>query len=334
MKKSQSVFALLAVTLAAVALVGCGGGNGGVPDDAIAVVGEREVPRTEYDALLTQAKASYQAQKRPFPKAGTPEYNTLKTQAIQFLVQRAQFEEKARELDVEVTDKQVDDRLAQIKKQYFGGSDKKYRDQLADQKLSDEQVRRDIRAQLIQEGIYKKVTGDVTVSDAEVQKYYKENQSQYGQPESRDVRHILVPSKKQADNLHGQLTNGGDFAALAKKFSKDPGSAAQGGKLTVAKGATVPAFDKLAFSLERNEVSAPVKTQFGWHIIQPLSAVKPAKVTPFEQVKESIKQQLLQTEKNEKMTKWVEDVKKEFADETEYQVGFTPPATPTETATQ
>lgn len=334
MKKFQSVFVLLVAALAAVVLTGCGGGEEGVPDDSIAVVGDQEVPKAEFDALLAQAKASYAAQKRPFPKAGTPEYNTLKTQAVQFLVQRAQFEEKARELDVEVTDKQVEDRLGQIKKQYFGGSEKKYLDQLKEQKLGDAQVRRDIRAQLIQEGIYKKVTDDVKVTDAQVQKYYRDNQSQYGQPESRDVRHILVPSKKQADNLHAQLTNGGDFAALAKKFSKDPGSAAQGGKLTVAKGATVPAFDKLAFSLEKSEISAPVKTQYGWHIIQALSAVKPAKITPFEQVEESIRQQLLQTEKNEKMTKWVEDVKKEFGDKTKFQVGFRPPAPPTETATR
>lgn len=334
MKKLHLVLVLLVSALAAVVLVGCGGGEEGIPGDSIAVVGDQEIPKAEFDALLAQAKASYTAQKREFPKAGTPEYNTLKTQAVQFLVQRAQFEEKARELEVEVTDKQVEDRLAQIKKQYFGGSDKKYREQLEQQKLSDEQVRRDIRAQLIQEGIYKKVTDDVKLSDAQVRKYYEDNQSQYGQPESRDVRHILVASKKQATDLQSQLADGGSFAALAKKFSKDPGSAAQGGKLTVAKGATVPAFDKLAFSLDKDEISAPVKTQYGWHIIQALSAVKPAKVTPFDQVKESIRQQLLQTRKNEQMTKWVEDVKKAFEDETRYQVGFKPPAPPTETATR
>ncbi len=89
-----------------------------------------------------------------------------------------------------------------------------------------------------------------------------------------------------------------------------------------------------AFELEKGEISAPVKTEFGFHIIQALSAVKPASTTPLKEVKDSIKTQLLQTKKNERMTKWVEDAKKEFESKTTYQVGFAPPATTgtTETA--
>lgn len=340
MKHLRAALSLLVLALAAVFLVACGGSEKSVPAEAIAVVGDQEIPKAEFDALLDQARASYEAQKseenpegRPFPKAGTPEYNTLKTQAVAFLVQRAQFEQKAKELDIEVTDKQVMDRLAEIKKQYFGGDDEKYQEQLTQQNLTDAQVRRDIRAQLIQEELYKKVTADVEVTDAEAKKHYDENQEQYGQPESRDVRHILVKTKKLADNLYAQLQNGGDFAALAKKHSEDPGSASQGGKLTVAKGATVPEFDKLAFELKKDEIAKPVKTQYGWHVIQAVSEPKAADVTPFEEVKESIKQQVLQTRKNEKMTKWVEDVKAEYAEETVYQIGFAPPETATQSAT-
>ncbi len=326
MKQLRLLLTLSMLVLAAFGLVACGGG-GGVDDNAIARVGGQEVPKTEFDALIAQARASYKAQKREFPKAGTPEYNTLKTQAVQFLVQRAQFEQKAEELGVSVTDADVDKRLKEIKKQYFGGSEQKYKDQLKEQNLTDAQVRKDIRAQLIQEGLYKEVTKGVQVTDKEIRDHYEKNEDQYGQPQSRDVRHILVPSKNLADQLYTQLQDGGDFAALAKKHSKDPGSAAQGGKLTVAKGATVPAFDKIAFQLKQGELAKPVKTQYGWHVIEAVSAVKPAKTTPFADVKESIKQQLLQTEKNERMTKWVEDVKKDFADDTDYQVGFAPPTT-------
>jgi parvulin-like peptidyl-prolyl isomerase len=83
--------------------------------------------------------------------------------------------------------------------------------------------------------------------------------------------------------------------------------------------------------LPKNSLSRPVKTQYGWHLIEPLSAVKPAKTTPLAEVKESIRQQLLQTRKNERMTKWVEETKKEYADKTNYQVGFAPPETATAT---
>jgi parvulin-like peptidyl-prolyl isomerase len=97
----------------------------------------------------------------------------------------------------------------------------------------------------------------------------------------------------------------------------------------------VPEFDKLAFELKTGELGKPVKTQYGWHIIEALSAVKAAKTQPYDQVKDQIKAQLLETKKSDAMTKWVNDVKKELGDETSYQVGFEPPAQQnTSTATQ
>jgi parvulin-like peptidyl-prolyl isomerase len=77
--------------------------------------------------------------------------------------------------------------------------------------------------------------------------------------------------------------------------------------------------------LKKNEISTPVKTEFGFHIIQPLGDVKEAKVTPLKEVQDSIKQQLAQTKKNEAMTKWVDDLKKDYEDKVTYAVGFTPP---------
>jgi foldase protein PrsA len=319
------IYLFLALALALVA-AGCGGDDeDSVPGDAVAVVEGNAIAKTEFDVLISQAKRSYEAQKRKFPAAGTPEYNNLKNQAIQFLVQRAQFEQRAEELDVDVTDKQVEDRLKQIQKQYFAGDKKRYDSQLKQQGLTDEQVRKDIRAQLIQEAIFKKVTEDVKITEKEIQDYYDKNKEQYGTPESRDVRHILVPTKKQADELYTRIKGGGDFAKLAKQFSKDPGSKDQGGKLTVARGQTVEPFDKSAFLLPKGSLSRPVKTQYGYHLIEPLSDVKAAKTTPLKDVKDSIRQQLLQTKRNEAMTKWVEDTKKDLADDTTYQVGFAPP---------
>jgi parvulin-like peptidyl-prolyl isomerase len=333
--KQLRVFSVLALSLSALLVAAaCGGGSDSVPNDSVAVVAGEEIKRADFDGLLNQAKASYKAQQRDLPKAGTPEYTTLKNQIVAFLVQRVQFEQKAKELEIEVTEKQVDDRLAEIKKQYFDNSDKKLQDQLKQTNTTLEQVKRDLRANLIQDALFAKVTADVTVTDKEVRAYYEENKDQYGEPESRKVRHILVDKKERADDLYAQLQGGASFATLAKKFSKDPGSAAQGGELTVGKGATVPEFDKVAFELARNELAEPVKSQYGWHVIQALSAVKPAKVQPFAEVEEQIKQQLLQTKKNDKMTKWVEDVKKELGEQTTYQVGFAPPPTATTTATQ
>jgi foldase protein PrsA len=177
------------------------------------------------------------------------------------------------------------------------------------------------------------VTRSVKVADKDVEEYYEKNKAQYSQPESREVRHILVKTKAKADQLHAQLVAGADFAALAKANSEDTGSKENGGKLTISKGQTVAPFDKVAFALKLNELSAPVKTDFGFHLIEALGAVKPAKVTPLKEVKDSIRQQLLQTKKNEAMTEWVDDLKQEYEDKTTYATGFGPlPTSSTSTA--
>jgi parvulin-like peptidyl-prolyl isomerase len=334
MKTFSRSFLLLCALVLALAVAGCGGGGSDdVPADAVAVVDGEEIAKSDYDALISQAKKSYKNQKREFPKAGSQEFNTLKNQAVQFLVQREQFEQEAASLDVEITDKQVNDRLAQIQKQYFGGDKKKYEKQLKEQGLTDQQVRNDIRAQLISEKIFEEVTREVKVTDKQIEDYYTKNKQQYSQPESRDVRHILVKTKARADELKAQLDGGADFAALAKQYSQDTGSKANGGKLTVSRGQTVAPFDKTAFALKKNAISPPVKTEFGFHVIQALTDVKAAKTTPLKDVKDSIKQQLQQTEKNEAMTKWVDELKDDYEDKVSYAVGFTPPPTATGTTT-
>ncbi|MDP9491904.1 MAG: peptidylprolyl isomerase [Actinomycetota bacterium] len=336
MTKPRSISIALAAVLAALTLAACGGGSDNsskdVPADAVAVVGDKEITKVQFDALIDQARASAKQQKRPFPKAGTPEFENLQNQGLDYLIRRAEFEQKADEMDVEVTDKQVDERLDQLKKQFYGGDDKKFKSSLKKLLLTEEQVKRDVRAQLLEEQLYKKVTEDIKVTDEEIQKFYDKNKAQYQQAATREVRHILVKKKPKADALFTQLKGGADFAKLAKKNSEDPGSKSQGGKLTVSKGQTVPPFDKAAFSLDKGELSKPIKTQYGWHIIEPLSEVKKASTTPLPQVKEAIKQQLLSEKKTKEMREWIDSLKEEF--DVAYATGYEPPSTSTTQTTQ
>ncbi|MEJ7568290.1 MAG: peptidylprolyl isomerase [Gaiellaceae bacterium] len=329
--KTSRLLLLPALALAFFA-AGCGGDDS-VPKDAVAVVDGEKIARSDYQAIVDQARKTYKTQKREFPKAGSQEFQALKNEVVQFLVQRVELEQEAKDLDIEVTEKQVDARLEQIKKQYFGGDDKKYQKQLSDQGLSDKQVRGDIRSQIISEELTKKVTAEVKVTDKQVEDYYKQNLAQYSQPQTREVRHILVKTRAQANDIYDQLKDGADFAALAKKFSQDTGSKATGGKLTITKGQTVAPFDQTAFLLKNNVISRPVKTEFGFHIIQPLKDATAAKVQEFKDVKDAIRQQLKQTKKNETMTKWVEDLKQEYEDQVSYAIGFTPPPAATTGAT-
>jgi peptidyl-prolyl cis-trans isomerase C len=82
----------------------------------------------------------------------------------------------------------------------------------------------------------------------------------------------------------------------------------------------------VAFSLKKNEISPPVHTQYGWHVIQALSAITPATTTPLKQLQAAIKQQLLQTKKNDAMTAWVDETKKDYQSKIKYAVGYGPPA--------
>jgi peptidyl-prolyl cis-trans isomerase D len=189
------------------------------------------------------------------------------------------------------------------------------------------------------------VTKDVKVPEADILAYYQQNQASYGTPESRDVRHILVSekngddvdfdaSKAEADRLYSELQNGGDFASLAKANSDDPGSKENGGKLTISRGQTVPEFDKTSFDLKIGTISEPVKTTYGYHIIEALSPVRKAKTTPLSKVRASIKATLLQDKRTDVMTEWVKDLENDYEDKVSYAAGFEPPELPEETSTE
>jgi parvulin-like peptidyl-prolyl isomerase len=323
---------LLLVAPLALLAASCGGGGGGgssISKDDAAVVAGQHITRADLDRRLHEAKCSYDLQKRTFPKAGSPEYQAIQTQILQNLVQRAEIALKAPGLGATVSDKQVEDQLKSLKKQYFGGNEKRYQAELKKQCVTDPEVHADIRSNLLSDAVYKKVTAGAKVSEAEANDYYISHSVNYSQPQTRVVRHILVKDKQTADKLYAELKGGADFAALAKKFSQDPGSKSQGGRLTISRGQTVPEFDKVAFALKTGELSKPVKTQFGWHIIQALKLATPRKATPFAQVKEAIRQQLLQQKRSDALKSWLDGVKAEYAPKTKYAAGLEPPATTT-----
>jgi dimeric dUTPase (all-alpha-NTP-PPase superfamily) len=322
---------LLPVLLVAVSVAGCGGSSAKLQGSDVAVVGGTHISKSDFDSVMAEAKQSYVSQGRKFPKQGTTDYETVKGQALALLVQQAERAEKAKSMGITVSDKDVQARLAQIKKQYFGGSETKYKQQLAKQHLTDAQVRSDVRAQLVSEDVFNKVTKDVKVSDSEVDAYYKQHQSLYSQPESRDVRYILVgKSKTTADSVYQQLKSGNDqtWCKLAKKYAKDA-SGQNCGKATFSKGQTVAVFDKIAFSAPAHKVHAPFydPTQYkAWFVVEPLGPVKAKSTTPEKQVSSSIRQQLLQQNKNQAMTDWVNGLAKTFCggSKIKYAVGYSP----------
>ena len=144
------------------------------------------------------------------------------------------------------------------------------------------------------------------ISGADVQQYYNEHHQQFQVPEEVRVRHILIKvptnanaqtvaaAKAKAEDILKQLKAGGNFDELAKKNSDDPGSKAQGGELGfIQHGATVPAFDQAAFSLQPGQLSSVIRTQFGFHILQ-VEEKQPAHLKPVDEVHDLILANLTQ----------------------------------------
>jgi peptidyl-prolyl cis-trans isomerase C len=131
------------------------------------------------------------------------------------------------------------------------------------------------------------------VKDADAKAFYDEQVKLIKPEEEVNARHILVEAKEKADEIAAKLKAGGDFVALAKENSKDPGSKDNGGDLGFfGKGQMVPVFEETAYKLNKGEVSAPVQSQFGWHIIK-LEDKRTRAAPPFEAVKERIVQSMV-----------------------------------------
>ena len=338
----------LACLLATVAFTAaaCGGGSDSVPSGMIAVVDGTEISKGDLDQLIAQAKKGYESQGQEFPKAGTPEYQSIQTQYVAYLVELEELRQAADELGISVSEKDVDAAEKKLIDERFDGKRADYEKALEKQGFSAEQYRENaLEVSALSSKIFDEVTKDVKVTDQEILEYYTQNQSQYGSPESRDVRHILIAekdgdkvdfaaSKAKADQIYAELQGGADFAALAKESSADPGSKDSGGKLTITRGQTVPEFDKVSFELDTNELSKPVKTEYGYHVIEAVSDVRMATTQPIDKVRATIRATLLQEKRNEEMQAWVEDLKKGYEGKVSYAAGFEPPElpeTPTET---
>jgi peptidyl-prolyl cis-trans isomerase D len=145
------------------------------------------------------------------------------------------------------------------------------------------------------------LAGRTTVAEEDIRRVYDANQARFGQPERRRVRHILLTVPPDADaaaaaavlaeieGVRKRLADGEAFDVVAKAVSKDPGSASQGGSLgEIEKGIMDPAFEQSAFALPVGEVSEPVRSRFGYHLIE-VESITPAAVKPFAEVQEQLR---------------------------------------------
>jgi foldase protein PrsA len=368
MRKRLLVLALGAFFVPASIVAGCGG----VPGNAVATVDGSSIEKSSFEHWLTVASRSGgQAaaaapkppeftecvkQKRkttPKPAKGQPkvtdaalkkqckqEYGALRDQVLQLLVSFEWIEGEAKEQNIKVSDKEIQKTFAKQKKEAFP-KEADYAKFLKDSGQTEKDIIKRVRLDTLSNKIREKVTkGKDKVSDAEITAYYNKNKTRFAQPERRDLRIVLTKGEAKAKQAKQAIEDGQSFAKVAKKFSIDQASKAQGGKLpAVAKGQQEKALDEAIFKAKKGKLTGPVKTQFGYYVFE-VTKVSEASQQTLAQAKKTIEQTLSSQNQQKALDKFVKSFRKRWKAKTDCAAGYrtqdcknAPKATPTPTAT-
>jgi foldase protein PrsA len=261
---SRLATGLAAATLG-LSLAACSQGGGG---GDIATVNGQKISRAQFDVKL-----------EALPQAKT---------VLNQLVQAVLVDQYARDNKLDIADADVSKKLDEIKARYPAGQ---FDAAIKAQGFSDFEVHNIIRQQLVVE---RAVGKDIDVTEGDIKKYFDQSHATLDKGEQLHARHILVADEKTAKLVESKLKAGETFEALAAKYSVDPGSKDKGGDLGFfGKGQMVPVFEKVAFALKPNEISAPVKSPFGYHVIQAIEH-KPAEKATLAGSHDKIKELLTQ----------------------------------------
>jgi peptidyl-prolyl cis-trans isomerase C len=228
--------------------------------------------------------------------------------------------QETRARNVAIPDAEVDARIGQIRGQFPSEAD--FTQMLAQRKLTLEQVESDARQDMaISKLIEGEIASKVAVKPEQVTDFYTKNPDQFKQGESVRASHILISVPKDADaatkaqarakaeQVLKDVKAGGDFAALAKQHSADPGSAANGGDLGFfQQGQMVGPFNDVAFGLAPGAISDLVETDFGFHIIK-VAEKKAGRTIPLEEVRPQVEQYLEQRNRQEQTEVFVNGLK-------------------------
>jgi foldase protein PrsA len=266
-------------------------------------------------------------QKQPSPTGGRvsasgakkqckQEYDQIKGEVMQFLIQSQWVQQEAKAQDVQVSDKEVKRSFEDQKKQAFP-NDKAYKKFLKDSGMSEADILFRVKLDTLQQKLTQKITEkESKVTDQDIEEYYDKNKKRFAQPERRDLNVVLTKTKAKADQAKKQLDDRKSFRAVAKEFSIDEASKSQGGKLPdVAKGQQEKSLDKAVFSAKKGEVEGPVKTQFGYYVFE-VTKVKKASQQSLEEAKETIRNLLRSQRQQKALDNFVEDFRKEYKDKT------------------
>jgi foldase protein PrsA len=341
-----SLTALAGVLLGLFVLSGCGND---VPAGAVAKVGDSTITQDEFDkwmgiAVKGQSQSAGGASAVPKPpdfeacvaaKKKTPvpkgqqkpsdealkkqcksEYDTLKREVMQFLIQGEWVQQEAEKRGVKLKDAELQKALEDQKKQVFP-NDKQYQQFLKTSGMTEKDVLFRVKLNELQQRLTQKVTEDAkNVSDSDIQAYYEKNKKKFAQPERRDLRVVLTKTQAKAQQAKKELASGESFKKVVKKYSIDEASKSQAGLLpAVSEGQQEKAFDTAIFAAPKNKLEGPVKTQFGWYVFKVQKVTKASQQT-LEESKDTIKNLLRSQRQQKALDAFVKQFREDYKDKT------------------
>lgn len=281
-KRIIALIIVLALAIGGLASVKLSLGN----KDVVALVGNEKITKDDLYDFLVKANGS---------------------NALDVLIINKIIELESKKENIKVTKDEIDEQKNKMVES-MGGQDA-YESALQFYGVSEDDLMDDIEKNLY---LKKLLEPRIPITEEEMKEYFEENKDSLGQEEEVKARHILVESEETALEVKKKLDEGEDFGELAKEYSTDTSNSQQGGDLGFfGKGKMVKEFEDAAFSLEIGEISEPVKTELGYHIIK-VEDRKEAEEADFEKSKDEIKDMIFQERFQEAYDTWLQEKLEEY----------------------
>jgi len=278
---------MIVAVVASLVVAGIGGyligaGTNRPDTSAVATVNGEKITRSELHSLLVDLYGQ---------------------QTLNQMITSKLVAQEAKKAGVTVSDAELQAELDELKEEVGGAMYFDYL--LAQQGITEEQFK---QIYLLDQVLAIKVLSkDVTVTEEQMQEYFNSNMAEFDERQAT-ARHILVDTLEEALAVKSELEAGADFAALAKERSTEQAAQQTGGDLgTFGRGAMVAEFDEAVFSMQPGQISDPVQTEYGWHIIELLDMQGEPPV--YENVKEKVRLALVEQEAAGKISSWISDVR-------------------------
>ncbi|WP_147534735.1 peptidylprolyl isomerase [Bacillus marasmi] len=229
---------------------------------------------------------------------------TYGEEMLEALISEKLIEQAAAKKHIKVSKSEIDKEYQTVVDSY--GGEESFKETIEASGVTVAQVKADIKSYLLAEKLLKP---SIKISEEEMKQYFEDNKASFTTPQQVKASHILVEDESKANEIKEKLANGEDFTKLAKEYSTDTSTKDKGGDLGFFyEGDMVAEFEEVAFTLSVNEISSPVKTDYGYHIIKVFEK-KEAIEAKYEDHKKDIKAALLDEKLSTEYTSWLEDAR-------------------------